>query len=469
MPRTIDQLPIEIAAAYPYRSRFVQVNGWRMHYIDEGPADGPPVLLLHGNPAWGYLWRRTVARLVAAGYRVVVPDQIGFGLSEKPHDHRVHTLDNHAANLVALLDALDLRAVTFCCHDWGGPTGLSALLTRPERAAAVAVLSTWAWPDEPSPFHRRVVPWRLMHAPLTGPYLLGRRAAMPGRGMYLSVLDRAAFDERPYTEVLSDPDERALTWIWPRSIPLGEPSDRTVPRFEWLEREVARLDLPATVIWGREDDVFEPSVFAQRWHRLWPHAEGTHFVSGRHFVQEDSGQQIGELLVDFLDRRVRPDWKPAASRPRSERGPSATEPASSEPASGTEVAVASSEPDGCRAVPLLADHQLGHYPAFRDFLAHAFGSLQRPGVVSVGSRGYRLNFLHRSGPDSPDGISVDALVPGLEPLDETTADHDLWAILRWLVEGVSAIDERWSVEGLTTTGQIYRIPAAGQPNVSHRR
>jgi haloalkane dehalogenase len=123
-----------------------------------------------------------VARLLAAGYRVVVPDQIGFGLSEKPHEHRVDTLDNHAANLVALLDALDRRGVSFVCNDWGGPTGLAALLTRPERAAAVAVMSTWAWPDGLSRFHRRVVPWRIMHAPLTGPYLLGRRAAMPGGG-----------------------------------------------------------------------------------------------------------------------------------------------------------------------------------------------------------------------------------------------------------------------------------------------
>lgn len=110
-------MPADLPADYPYRSRFVQVNGRWMHYIDEGPPDAPPMLLLHGNPAWGYLWRDTVPPLLAAGYRVVVPDQIGFGLSEKPHDHAVHTLDNHTANIVALLDRLDLRGVTFVCHD----------------------------------------------------------------------------------------------------------------------------------------------------------------------------------------------------------------------------------------------------------------------------------------------------------------------------------------------------------------
>jgi haloalkane dehalogenase len=227
------ELPEEVRSQYPYRSRFVSVNGWRMCYVDEGPPDAPPFLLLHGNPTWGYLWRHTIPPLLAAGYRVVVPDQIGFGLSEKPHDHGAHTLDNHTANIVALLDQLDLRAVTFVCHDWGGPTGLGALATRPGRAAAVAVMSTWAWASPSSEFHRRVIPWRLMHAPLTGPYLLGRHAAMPGRGMYLSVVGRERFAQRSrdgYTAVLRDPDERALTWIWPRSIPIGLASDTTTHR-----------------------------------------------------------------------------------------------------------------------------------------------------------------------------------------------------------------------------------------------
>jgi pimeloyl-ACP methyl ester carboxylesterase len=278
-----------------------------MHYVDEGPPHAPPVLLLHGNPTWGYLWRDVMPLLLERGFRVVVPDQIGFGLSEKPHDHDVHTLDNHAANVVALLDRLDLQRVTFVLHDWGGPTGLAAVATRPGRAAAVAVMSTWAWNSPSAEFHHRVVPWRLMHAPVVGPELLGRRAAMPGRGMYLSVVDRVRFETEAmagYTEVLVDPDERALTWIWPRSIPLGRPTDITTERFTWLEAAMRALTLPATIIWGRQDDVFSPDVFAVKWQEIWPHAEGPHFVTGRHFLQEDSGPEIGRLLADFADRVV---------------------------------------------------------------------------------------------------------------------------------------------------------------------
>ena len=122
--RTINDLGPHVSIRYPFRSKFVNVNGWRMHYIDEGPPNAPPVLLLHGNPTWGYLWRDTIPPLLAAGYRVIVPDQIGFGLSEHPHSAGAHSLDNHAANLVALLDQLDLNGVFFVCHDWGGPTAL---------------------------------------------------------------------------------------------------------------------------------------------------------------------------------------------------------------------------------------------------------------------------------------------------------------------------------------------------------
>jgi pimeloyl-ACP methyl ester carboxylesterase len=303
--RVIDDLPLPARSRFPYRSRFASVNGWRMHYIDEGPADARAVLLLHGNPTWGFLWRDVIGPLLTAGHRVIVPDQIGFGLSEKPRTHGVHTLDNHIANVVALLDALDLRDVVLGCHDWGGPTGLGAVLTRPHRVTAVAVMSTWAWVTPSSDFHQGVLPWRLMHAPLVGPYLMGRHAAMPGRGMYLSVVDRARFAseaEDVYAAVLGDPDDRALTWTWPRSIPLGRPTDIANDRFTWLEEGVRSLRLPATVIWGREDDVFPADVFAAHWHEVWPHAEGTHLVTGKHFLQEDSGVEIGRLLVEFAAR-----------------------------------------------------------------------------------------------------------------------------------------------------------------------
>src|SRR3954451_2872083 len=128
-------LPAHIRAQWPYTPRFARVNGWRMHYVDEGAGD--PVVLLHGNPTWGFLYRDFVAPLTAAGYRVIIPDMIGFGLSEKPMHEQAHSLDGHIANLTALLRQLDVQRATLVCHDWGGPPALASPLPNPPRSPAL--------------------------------------------------------------------------------------------------------------------------------------------------------------------------------------------------------------------------------------------------------------------------------------------------------------------------------------------
>ena len=295
-------LPEAFRAQWPFQPRYARVNGWRMHYVDEGTGD--PVVLLHGNPTWGFLYRDFVAPLTEAGYRVVIPDMIGFGLSEKPTREAAHSLDGHIANLTALLRGLDLQRVTLVCHDWGGPTGLGFALSHFPRVRALVLMSTWGWPLPPAEFHTRIFPWRMMHAPLVGPYLLGRHGALAGRGIYLSVVDRAGFASRAmaaYEAVLPDPASRLLTWVWPRWIPLDDTA-RALHRFVWLEQQLRECTLPALLIWGREDDVFNPDQYATRFKQLLPQAEGPHLVTGRHFLQEDSGSEIAARIIDFLRR-----------------------------------------------------------------------------------------------------------------------------------------------------------------------
>ena len=294
-------LPASIKANWPYRPRYARVNGYRMHYIDEG--QGHPVVLLHGNPTWGYLYREFVGPLTAAGYRVIVPDMIGFGLSEKPRREQAHSLDGHIANLVALLRSLDLQRITVVCHDWGGPTGLGFALSNLDRTHALVIMSTWAWPLPPSEFHTRMFPWRTMHAPLVGPYLLGRHAALAKRGLYLSVVDRARFrreTQHDYECVLPDSDDRLLTWAWPRWIPLDDTA-RALKRFAWFEDNLRRCKLPTLLVWGKQDDTFDPQLFTGRFKELLPHAEGPYLVTGRHFLQEDSGPEIAQRIAVFLE------------------------------------------------------------------------------------------------------------------------------------------------------------------------
>src|SRR5439155_16475466 len=118
----LPDLPDAIRAQWPYRPHFARVNGWRMHYVDEGAGD--PVVLLHGNPTWGFLYRDFVAPLTRAGRRVIIPDMIGFGFSEKPTREGAHSLDGHIANLAGLLRHLDLERITLVCDDWGGASGV---------------------------------------------------------------------------------------------------------------------------------------------------------------------------------------------------------------------------------------------------------------------------------------------------------------------------------------------------------
>lgn len=126
-----------------------------------------------------------------------------------------------------------------------------------------------------------------------------------------------------------------------------------------------------------------------------------------------------------------------------------------------EIVASADRPAGHRVVPLLGEHDLGHYPEFARFLAVAFGldadPLGAPGLLRVGGHHYELTFVGRSGRPFPAGVEIGALVDGLEPLDETVADVDLWAILAWLVDGVGG---DWSSAALDTTGRIYRIPAS---------
>jgi hypothetical protein len=123
-------------------------------------------------------------------------------------------------------------------------------------------------------------------------------------------------------------------------------------------------------------------------------------------------------------------------------------------------------PAGHRRVPVLEEQALSHYPAFGEFLSATFGldlaPLGPPGLLAVDGRLYELTFVGRSGRPFPDGVELAALVDGLEPLDVDRADHDVWAILQWLVTGVGELDPRgWTVEALQVTGRIYRVPAAG--------
>src|SRR4029079_12946191 len=150
------ELPAWLAALFPFERVLVDVGGHRMHVATQGR--GAPVLLLHGNPTWAFLWRRVIAALRDRPLQLIAPDLVGLGFSDRPRDAREHTLEHHGEWVGRLLDALGVERVVFVGHDWGGPIGLLALAARPERLAGLVLTNNVAGPpragSRPTAFHR---------------------------------------------------------------------------------------------------------------------------------------------------------------------------------------------------------------------------------------------------------------------------------------------------------------------------
>ena len=140
--RTADE-HFDALADFSYTPNYHQWQDLRMHYVDEGPRDGPVMLLMHGMPTWSYLYRDMIPPLVAAGYRCVAPDHMGFGRSDKPTDIHWYTIARHTEILTTLITALDLKDITLVCQDWGGPIGLAQAATMGERFSRLVIMNTW--------------------------------------------------------------------------------------------------------------------------------------------------------------------------------------------------------------------------------------------------------------------------------------------------------------------------------------
>src|SRR6201996_5022309 len=125
---------------FPFESSYEGVDGLRLAYLDEG--EGPPVVFLHGEPTWSFLWRKVIPPVRDAGYRAVAPDLLGFGRSDKPTDIGWYTYDRHTAAVAALVEELDLHDATVVVHDWGGPIGLRVAVDQPDRIGRIVVLDT---------------------------------------------------------------------------------------------------------------------------------------------------------------------------------------------------------------------------------------------------------------------------------------------------------------------------------------
>ncbi len=274
--------------AYPFRSRYLELEMGRLHYVDEGV--GKPLLMVHGQPTWSFLFREQV-RALSAGYRCVALDLIGFGLSDKPAGW-TYWPEDHAAVVGRLVEELDLEEVTLLVHDWGGPIGLGWAARNPERVARLVILNTWMW-SMADVFWARVFSGLLGSA--AGRWLTRRRNLF-----VRDFMSRALSPERwrevssQYEGPLARPEDRTGEALFPRQIIAATP---------WLEQtwelRGAIADRPTLLVWGMRDPVFRPDVLA-RLAAAFPHHRIERQAEVGHFVSEEMGPGLAKLIGDFV-------------------------------------------------------------------------------------------------------------------------------------------------------------------------
>jgi haloalkane dehalogenase len=291
-------LPSHVRALYPFESNFLGLDGGvRLHYLDEGR--GEPVVMLHGNPTWSFYYRG-LARGLRESYRVVVPDHVGCGLSDKPGDDRyTYTLRRRVDDLDTLLDHLGLtEGLTLVLHDWGGMIGMAYAHRHPTRVRQLVVLNTAAFR---MPAGKRL-PWSLWLCrhwalgPLVVRGLNGfSRAAV--RWCAKKPLPRAVRDG--YVHPHSAWHERVAVLRFVQDIPL-EPADPSFALLCDVESGLGRFaDLPTLVCWGQRDFVFDAD-FLEAWRGRFPRALVHTFPDAGHWVLEDEPDAVLDLVRDFL-------------------------------------------------------------------------------------------------------------------------------------------------------------------------
>jgi haloalkane dehalogenase len=273
---------------YDFEPRYVDVDGLRLHYVDEG--SGRPVVCFHGEPTWAYLYRKVARPLLEAGERVVAVDMPGFGRSDKPTDRRWYTYDRHSEHVSQVLDGLDLRDATVVVQDWGGAIGLRWAVENADRVERLVVMNTGLFTGRVS---KGFMAWRDFAE--RNPDLPIGFIVDGGSTSELSDEVKAAY-EAPFPT----PESKAGAAAFPLLVPTSD-DDPGADVMRAVSDELSRWDKPALVMFSDSDPVFPYPRSGQVFCDLIPGASEQVRVEGAaHFLQEDRGEEIGERVLALL-------------------------------------------------------------------------------------------------------------------------------------------------------------------------
>jgi haloalkane dehalogenase len=279
---------------YPFPPHYVEAAGLRIHYVDEGPRGAAPVLMLHGEPSWSYLYRKMIPIIVAAGHRAVAPDLIGFGRSDKPARREDYTYQGHVDWIRGLIEALDLRGITLVCQDWGGLIGLRLAAEHGERFARIVAANTFL-PTGDTPVGDAFRAWQKFSQE-TPEFQVG--AIVQGGCVTTLPPEVVAAYNAPF------PDDRYKSGA--RQFPMLVPTTPDDPASA-LNRKaweiLSRWEKPFLTAFSDSDPITQGAD--RRLQQAIPGATGqphTTIIGAGHFLQEDKGEELAKVVVDFVAR-----------------------------------------------------------------------------------------------------------------------------------------------------------------------
>ncbi len=280
--------------AFPWTSKYVDVDGAKLACVDEGA--GEPIVMLHGNPTWSFLYRNFIGPL-SKRHRAIAVDHMGFGRSDKPLDGN-YSLSGHIANLTRLIDALGLRDVTLVMQDWGGPIGLGWAVDHPERVKRLVILNTWAFRV---PEGSRINPLLdLFRQPAVGEALVQGLNLFVEGFLPAGIWRKEILNEimPAYRTPFPDWNSRIGTLKFPRDIPIGD-AHPSASAMGHIQDNLGKLKVPTLIVWALQDPAFPNQLF-DVWKSIYPHADAHTIENAGHFLQEDAPEQIVSYIEAFL-------------------------------------------------------------------------------------------------------------------------------------------------------------------------
>ena len=297
---------------YPFAPNYHDWQDLRMHYLDEGPKDGPVMLLLHGMPTWSYLYRDVIPILADAGFRCIAPDHMGFGRSDKPTDLHWYTIARHTEILTSLIVTLDLQKVTLVCQDWGGPTGLAQAAMMPDRFDHLVIMNTWLHHDDYE-YSEGIKQWNqgwheggmyckekpdvaLILLISSGLITVEQFLAAMTQGQLPDMGDATRKMYQAYGAPFSGLPDEGFNGLrrFPLSIPVDSYHNGNAAAQSLHYRTLLEWPKSSQFIWGIQDN-----VFTEAWGRAWASRMNASFtpLEAGHFPQNTHGKQLAQLIL----------------------------------------------------------------------------------------------------------------------------------------------------------------------------